>query len=44
MLDSAAIKKVCEEAWPRATNPDELHEAFTSPGSIDGRGSEKSGR
>src|SRR6202011_3665229 len=28
MLDVAAIKKVCEEAWPRVTNADELHEAL----------------
>src|SRR4029077_20126533 len=28
ILDAAAIQKVCEEAWPRATNPDELHEAL----------------
>jgi ATP-dependent helicase Lhr and Lhr-like helicase len=28
VLDSAAIKKVCEEARPRATNPDEFHEAL----------------
>jgi ATP-dependent helicase Lhr and Lhr-like helicase len=28
MLDLAAINKVCEEVWPRATNPDELHEAL----------------
>lgn len=27
-LDAAAIEKVCEEAWPRATNADELHEAL----------------
>jgi ATP-dependent helicase Lhr and Lhr-like helicase len=28
ILDMAAIEKVCDEAWPRATNPDELHEAL----------------
>ena len=28
ILDTAAIEKVCEEAWPRATSPDELHEAL----------------
>jgi ATP-dependent Lhr-like helicase len=27
-LDSSAIARVCAEAWPRATNPDELHEAL----------------
>jgi ATP-dependent helicase Lhr and Lhr-like helicase len=28
ILDSAAIEKVCAEAWPLATNADELHEAL----------------
>ncbi len=28
VLDTAAIEKVCEEAWPRAVNADELHEAL----------------
>src|SRR5947209_4510462 len=28
ILDAAAIEKVCAEAWPRATNADELHEAL----------------
>jgi ATP-dependent Lhr-like helicase len=28
ILDAAAIEKVCDAAWPRATNPDELHEAL----------------
>ena len=27
-LDAAAIERVCEEAWPRALNADELHEAL----------------
>ncbi len=27
-LDLAAINRVCQEAWPRVTNPDELHEAL----------------
>src|SRR5208283_10117 len=27
-LDPAAIRRVCEEAWPSATNADELHEAM----------------
>jgi ATP-dependent Lhr-like helicase len=33
-LDLAAIKKVCEEAWPRATNPDEVHEALLLLGAL----------
>src|SRR5438874_12301783 len=28
ILDEAAIERVCEEAWPRASNADELHEAL----------------
>jgi ATP-dependent Lhr-like helicase len=32
ILDAAAIEKVCAEAWPRATNPDELHEALLLSG------------
>src|SRR5207244_12053155 len=28
ILDAAAIERVCDEAWPRATNADELHEAL----------------
>jgi len=28
ILDITAIERVCEEAWPRATNADELHEAL----------------
>lgn len=28
VLDAAAIETVCQEAWPRAVNPDELHEAL----------------
>ncbi|HEY5915152.1 MAG TPA: helicase-related protein [Verrucomicrobiae bacterium] len=28
ILDQAAIAKVCAEAWPRATDPDELHDAL----------------
>src|SRR5256714_6201588 len=28
ILDPAAIERVCAEAWPRATNADELHEAL----------------
>jgi len=32
ILDAAAIEKVCAEAWPRASNPDELHEALLFAG------------
>jgi ATP-dependent Lhr-like helicase len=32
VLDAAAIEKVCEEAWPRATNADELHDALLLAG------------
>ena len=28
ILDAAAIERVCEEAWPHATNVDELHETL----------------
>jgi ATP-dependent helicase Lhr and Lhr-like helicase len=28
ILDAAAIDRVCAEAWPQATNADELHEAL----------------
>src|SRR5437762_11414522 len=28
ILDAAAIEKVCDEAWPRAANADEVHEAL----------------
>ena len=28
LLDATAIERVIAEAWPRATNPDELHEAL----------------
>src|SRR5437773_6152352 len=28
ILDAAAIEKVCAEAWPRAANADELHDAL----------------
>ncbi len=34
VLDLSAIKKVCEEAWPRATNLDELHEALLLLGAL----------
>jgi ATP-dependent Lhr-like helicase len=33
-LDWAAIQKVREEAWPRATNPDELHEVLLLVGAL----------
>jgi ATP-dependent Lhr-like helicase len=32
ILDAAAIERVCAEAWPRATNADELHEALLLAG------------
>jgi ATP-dependent helicase Lhr and Lhr-like helicase len=34
ILDAAAIDKVCVEAWPRATNPDELHDALLMAGAL----------
>src|SRR5437763_933122 len=34
LLDAAAIERVCEEAWPRAVNADELHEAFLLLGAM----------
>jgi ATP-dependent helicase Lhr and Lhr-like helicase len=34
VLDSAAIKKVRDEAWPNATNADELHEALLLTGAL----------
>jgi ATP-dependent Lhr-like helicase len=34
ILDQAAIKTVTGEAWPRATNPDELHEALLLSGAL----------
>jgi ATP-dependent helicase Lhr and Lhr-like helicase len=34
VLDLAAIQRVCKEAWPRATNPDELHEALLLLGAL----------
>jgi ATP-dependent Lhr-like helicase len=32
ILDSAAIERVCREAWPQAGNADELHEALLLTG------------
>src|SRR6059036_3083047 len=32
ILDAAAIEKVCAQAWPRAQNADELHEALLLAG------------
>ena len=37
VLDSAAIEKVREEAWPRAANADELHEALHLAGVMTSR-------
>jgi ATP-dependent Lhr-like helicase len=34
ILDAAAIRTVTTEAWPRATNPDELHEALLLSGAM----------
>src|SRR5438105_6673346 len=34
ILDAAAIEKVCAEAWPRAANADELHEALVLTGAM----------
>jgi ATP-dependent Lhr-like helicase len=34
ILDPAAIERVCTEAWPRAANPDELHEALLLAGML----------
>jgi ATP-dependent Lhr-like helicase len=34
ILDAAAIETVCTEAWPRATNADELHEALLLAGAL----------
>src|SRR5205085_295436 len=36
ILDSTAIEKVCTEAWPQATNADELHEALLLAGVMTG--------
>src|SRR3984893_5040926 len=33
-LDLAAINRVCQEAWPRVTSPDELHEALLLVGGL----------
>src|SRR6185436_14137481 len=32
ILDATAIDRVCQEAWPRALNPDEMHEALLLAG------------
>ncbi|HEY5705471.1 MAG TPA: DEAD/DEAH box helicase [Terrimicrobiaceae bacterium] len=34
ILDPSAIERVCTEAWPRATNADELHEALLLMGAM----------
>ena len=34
ILDPLAIEKVCTQAWPRATNADELHEALLLTGAM----------
>ncbi|HEV2320001.1 MAG TPA: crosslink repair DNA glycosylase YcaQ family protein, partial [Verrucomicrobiae bacterium] len=32
ILDAGAIERVCQEAWPQAQNPDELHDAILQLG------------
>jgi ATP-dependent Lhr-like helicase len=34
VLDANAIEKVCTEAWPQATSPDELHETLLLVGAL----------
>jgi ATP-dependent Lhr-like helicase len=34
ILDANAIEKVCAEAWPQATSPDELHETLLLVGAL----------
>jgi ATP-dependent Lhr-like helicase len=34
ILDASAIERVCVEAWPRATDADELHEALLLAGAM----------
>jgi ATP-dependent Lhr-like helicase len=34
ILDVTAIQRVCEEAWPQAQNPDELHDAILQLGAV----------
>ena len=34
ILDPAAIEKVCSEAWPQATNADEVHDALQLLGAM----------
>ncbi|MGA7129012.1 MAG: hypothetical protein WBZ19_22040, partial [Chthoniobacterales bacterium] len=34
ILDGNAIEKVCAEAWPKATSPDELHETLLLVGAL----------
>jgi ATP-dependent helicase Lhr and Lhr-like helicase len=34
ILDRAAIEKICEEAWPRVTSADELHETLLLAGAL----------
>jgi ATP-dependent helicase Lhr and Lhr-like helicase len=34
ILDANAIEKVCTEAWPQATSPDELHETLLLVGAL----------
>jgi ATP-dependent Lhr-like helicase len=44
VLDAAAIEKVKTEAWPEATNPDELHDALMLIGAMPPEEIERSAR
>src|SRR6185503_12441990 len=44
VLDAAAIEKVKTEAWPEATNPDELHDALMLIGAMSSEEIERSAR
>src|SRR6185503_13815428 len=44
VLDAAAIEKVKTEAWPEATNPDELHDALMLIGAMSPAEIERSAR
>jgi ATP-dependent helicase Lhr and Lhr-like helicase len=41
ILDPAAIQRVCEDAWPKATNADELHEVLLLLGTLTEEEAEK---
>ena len=44
ILDPAAIETVCTDAWPRASNPDELHEALLLTGMMSEEDLERTAR